>query len=396
MFRATSGSSATCWPGVGPVRSVLFVVAADEGWKPQSEEHLQILDVLGVRPAVVALTKRDLVDDETLEIATEEVRERLAGTGLADAPIVAVSSHDRRGIDALRAALDEMLERAPPPDAAPDAPAHRSGLHDQGRRHGGDRHAHRRLPLGRRRGRAPAVEPSRAHPFAPEPPQPSTIARARCPGWRQPGRHRTRRRRTRRRARPCPATWRPTDRFEATPPAGAWPSTRRSRRAAPSRCTPARPRSTRGSASTAATSSSRATTRSSGSTRPRRWSSTSAIGSSCAKRARQETVAGGRVLDVDPPGTRRTAPGERLASRARAERDALPGLLARRTRRRPGGRCCAAHRVRSPGGTVVGSWFVRPALLDEVERAVTARLARPPRGPPAGGGRRVGPVARPR
>ncbi len=48
--------------GVGPVRLVLFVVAADEGWKPQSEEHLQILDVLGVHGGVVALTKRDLVD----------------------------------------------------------------------------------------------------------------------------------------------------------------------------------------------------------------------------------------------------------------------------------------------------------------------------------------------
>ncbi|TMK60932.1 MAG: hypothetical protein E6G54_01070 [Actinobacteria bacterium] len=57
--------------GVGPVRLVLFVVAADEGWKPQSEEHLQILDVLGVAGGVVALTKRDLVDEETLALATE-------------------------------------------------------------------------------------------------------------------------------------------------------------------------------------------------------------------------------------------------------------------------------------------------------------------------------------
>ena len=53
--------------GVGPVPLVLFVVAADEGWKPGSEEHLEILDVLGVTGGVVALTKRDLVDDETLE-----------------------------------------------------------------------------------------------------------------------------------------------------------------------------------------------------------------------------------------------------------------------------------------------------------------------------------------
>ena len=78
--------------GVGPVRSVLFVVAADEGWKPQSEEHLQILDVLGAGSAVVALTKRDLVDEDTAAIASEEVRDRLAGTVLSDAPIVPVSA----------------------------------------------------------------------------------------------------------------------------------------------------------------------------------------------------------------------------------------------------------------------------------------------------------------
>jgi len=74
--------------GVGPVRLVLFVVAADEGWKPQSEEHLQILDVLGVAGGVIALTKRDLVDGETLAIATDEVRERVAGTALDGAPVV--------------------------------------------------------------------------------------------------------------------------------------------------------------------------------------------------------------------------------------------------------------------------------------------------------------------
>src|SRR5213593_2958844 len=70
--------------GVGPVRLVLFVVAADEGWKPQSEEHLQIVDVLGAAGAVVALTKRDLVDEETLARRIAEVRRRLEGTRLED------------------------------------------------------------------------------------------------------------------------------------------------------------------------------------------------------------------------------------------------------------------------------------------------------------------------
>src|SRR5713226_313680 len=79
--------------GVGPVRMVLFVVAADEGWKPQSEEHLGIVDVLGAEGAVVALTKRDLVDAETLAAREAGVRERLRGTVLERALIVACSSH---------------------------------------------------------------------------------------------------------------------------------------------------------------------------------------------------------------------------------------------------------------------------------------------------------------
>src|SRR5213594_108756 len=93
----------------GHERLVLLVVAADEGWKPQSEEHLQILDVLGVAGGVVALTKRDLVDEETLAIATDEVRDRVAGTALGDAPVVPVSSETGTGFVALIEALDAML-----------------------------------------------------------------------------------------------------------------------------------------------------------------------------------------------------------------------------------------------------------------------------------------------
>jgi selenocysteine-specific elongation factor len=102
--------------GVGPVRLVLFVVAADEGWKPQSEEHLQIVDVLGVDGAVIALTKRDLVDEETLGIAEDEARERVAGTALEGAPIVACSGATGEGLDELRRALDGMVAEAPTPE----------------------------------------------------------------------------------------------------------------------------------------------------------------------------------------------------------------------------------------------------------------------------------------
>ncbi|MFL5767995.1 MAG: selenocysteine-specific translation elongation factor [Actinomycetota bacterium] len=99
--------------GVGPVRLVLFVVAADEGWKPQSEEHLAILDVLGVEGAVVALTKRDLVDEDTLEMARAEAQERIVSTALAEAPIVPVSATTGEGVEELAAALDEMIAAVP-------------------------------------------------------------------------------------------------------------------------------------------------------------------------------------------------------------------------------------------------------------------------------------------
>ena len=183
--------------GVGPVRSVLFVVAADEGWKPQSEEHLQILDVLGASSAVVALTKRDLVDEETAAIATEEVRDRLAGTALFDAPIVAGLGIDRRRHRRTPGGARRHARACPAARPRSDAPPHRPGLHDQGRGHGGDRHPHRRLPLGRRRRRPLAVEPSRARPFAPEPPHRARSRVPRVQGGHQPGRHRTRRGRTR-------------------------------------------------------------------------------------------------------------------------------------------------------------------------------------------------------
>jgi selenocysteine-specific elongation factor len=101
--------------GVGPVRLVLFVVAANEGWRQQSEEHLAILDVLGVAGGVVALTKRDLVDEDTLDLAEEEIRERVEGTSLSAARVVRVSAETGEGLDDLRTALDELLASAPAP-----------------------------------------------------------------------------------------------------------------------------------------------------------------------------------------------------------------------------------------------------------------------------------------
>jgi selenocysteine-specific elongation factor len=101
--------------GVGSVRLVLFVVAADEGWKPQSEEHLAIVDVLGAEGGVVALTKCDLLDEETVGMAIEDVRDRLRGTVLQDAPIVPCSSQTGEGLGGLAEALDAMVGSAPEP-----------------------------------------------------------------------------------------------------------------------------------------------------------------------------------------------------------------------------------------------------------------------------------------
>lgn len=99
--------------GVGAVDACLFIVDVNEGWKPQTEEHLRILQLLGVEHGVLALTKIGLADEELVELAMLEVAERVEGTFLEDAPMVGVDSIDGIGIDDLRTALDEMIAVAP-------------------------------------------------------------------------------------------------------------------------------------------------------------------------------------------------------------------------------------------------------------------------------------------
>lgn len=95
--------------GVGAVDACLFVVAATEGWKPQSEEHLRILELLGIRRGIVALTKVDLVDDEWRQLAELEVADHLVGTFLEGAAIVPVAATSGIGLDDLRTALSAMV-----------------------------------------------------------------------------------------------------------------------------------------------------------------------------------------------------------------------------------------------------------------------------------------------
>ncbi len=100
--------------GVGGVQGCLFVVAATEGWKPQSEEHLRILDLLGVGRGVVAVTKVGLVDDDRRELVRLEIIDRLEGSPLAGAEMVDVDAPARTGLDQLRLALDRLVTNAPP------------------------------------------------------------------------------------------------------------------------------------------------------------------------------------------------------------------------------------------------------------------------------------------
>jgi selenocysteine-specific elongation factor len=98
--------------GVGGVTACVFVVAATEGWKPQSEEHLRILELLGIQNGIIVLTKVDLVDDEWLELAELEVAEHVAGTFLEGSPMLPVSSITGVGMDEVRVALDELIARS--------------------------------------------------------------------------------------------------------------------------------------------------------------------------------------------------------------------------------------------------------------------------------------------
>ncbi len=98
--------------GATGIDLVLLVVAADEGVMPQTREHLAICDLLGLEVGVVALTKSDLVDEETVELAGEEIADLMTGTALAESPVHAVSSSSGQGLEALRDALRSAAARA--------------------------------------------------------------------------------------------------------------------------------------------------------------------------------------------------------------------------------------------------------------------------------------------
>ena len=101
--------------GVGAVPAVLFTVAADEGWMPQSEEHLAAVDALGITHGLLAVTRSDLADPAQ---ARRQALGRLAATSLGEVEAVAVSARTGLGMPALRDALDRLAARLPQPDPA--------------------------------------------------------------------------------------------------------------------------------------------------------------------------------------------------------------------------------------------------------------------------------------
>jgi selenocysteine-specific elongation factor len=101
--------------GVGSIDLAMLVVAADDGWMPQTEEHLQILGYLGVTRGIIALTKSDLIDDAKLTSVRAEIRERLRDSALAVAPIVSCAALVGRGLEEIKNALVDVLSKTPPP-----------------------------------------------------------------------------------------------------------------------------------------------------------------------------------------------------------------------------------------------------------------------------------------
>jgi len=95
--------------GAGGIDLAMVLIAADEGVMPQTEEHVEVLRSLAIDGGVVVISKRDLAEDDTMEILREEIAELVRGTFLEGAPIVETSSKTGEGIDALKSALAELV-----------------------------------------------------------------------------------------------------------------------------------------------------------------------------------------------------------------------------------------------------------------------------------------------
>ncbi|MCL2281340.1 MAG: GTP-binding protein, partial [Dehalococcoidia bacterium] len=102
-------------PGLFSIDAVLLVIAADDGWMPQTEEHLRILDLLGIKRGIVVLNKIDLVTNtEWLGLVEKDIATHLAGTNFEHAPIMRVSARSGEGITELTQAIAELVQQLTP------------------------------------------------------------------------------------------------------------------------------------------------------------------------------------------------------------------------------------------------------------------------------------------
>ena len=156
--------------GVSGIDLALLVVAADESVMPQTREHLAILDLLAVQRGLVAITKRDLVDDAWLELVTADVEDALEGTTLEGSRLVPVSAATGDGLDDLTAAIDTHLQETDTRrDLGRPTPANRPLLQHVRLRHRGHGHPGRRQPRGRPGSGARPLWAPHPHPRPPVP-----------------------------------------------------------------------------------------------------------------------------------------------------------------------------------------------------------------------------------
>ncbi|XUX00353.1 MAG: selenocysteine-specific translation elongation factor [Dehalogenimonas sp.] len=95
-------------PGLTGIDAVMLIVAADDGWMPQTEEHLQIIDLLGVDRGLVVLNKVDLAEADWREMVKNDIVAHLAGTSLEGIPVIEVSAKTGQGIDSLKTAIEKL------------------------------------------------------------------------------------------------------------------------------------------------------------------------------------------------------------------------------------------------------------------------------------------------
>lgn len=103
--------------GAGGIDIVLMVIAADEGIMPQTKEHIDILNLLGIKNGIVCLTKADMVEEEWLEMMKVDIAEKLEGSFLEGAPIISLGLKDDEGLNELKSKLDELALKLEKPDS---------------------------------------------------------------------------------------------------------------------------------------------------------------------------------------------------------------------------------------------------------------------------------------